>query len=459
METFELSRLKAFAEQAVGGVVAAIERQDRWRPAWFVQVERDDGSVPVYLRGARPANAAVFPEHRREADVMRVLARHGVAVPQIYGYCEEPACIVMAAIPGTRDMAAAQGREAQSTIINELADTLAAMHRIPPEEFVVAGVEMPKDKADQCLAGVRAYMPHFRRTKRAPEPLLEFAIRWMERHLPAEQRPPALVQYDCGQFHHDGSHLVGLYDFEFSLIGDPMMDLATIAMREVVEPYGVTLPELGRMYERASGAPLDHEAILFYTLQFGTVGAMQFADAVRYPQPGDPHAIYLQWDRGLRRNIVECLCRLSGTPFTEPPCPPDRSDDAVLMTKLADAVAQIPADEGPASSARQMALDLVEVTERVLAAGQQMRLADLEEISTLMGVPCTNLSGAERELEAFVLAAGPEHDDDLIALFSGMESRQESLLAGTRIGLLGRESHLRSYRDDNSEIKGMGAQC
>ena len=42
-----------WVEQQVGGRVVRAERQPRWRPAWFIDIERDGRVVPLYFRGER----------------------------------------------------------------------------------------------------------------------------------------------------------------------------------------------------------------------------------------------------------------------------------------------------------------------------------------------------------------------------------------------------------------------
>src|SRR3546814_4267936 len=46
-------KLVAFVEQVTGGRVTAMRRQPRWRPAWFVVVERDGLLLPIHIRGDR----------------------------------------------------------------------------------------------------------------------------------------------------------------------------------------------------------------------------------------------------------------------------------------------------------------------------------------------------------------------------------------------------------------------
>ena len=59
----------------------AFERQARWRPAWFADLSRDGAVESYYVRGSRGGN---FPEMitlAQEAEVNRVLLKHGVPVP------------------------------------------------------------------------------------------------------------------------------------------------------------------------------------------------------------------------------------------------------------------------------------------------------------------------------------------------------------------------------------------
>src|SRR3546814_2438371 len=83
--------------------------------------------------------------------------------------------------------------------------------------------------------------------------------------------------------------MTGLYDFEFSMIGDPMVDIATMGMRDSIEPLGSPLADLCRHYEEVSGEKVDHDVVTFHVLQFAALGTMQFAGTVAQPVPGDPH--------------------------------------------------------------------------------------------------------------------------------------------------------------------------
>src|SRR3546814_8727197 len=74
-------KLVAFVEQVTGGRVTAMHRQPRWRPAWFVDVERDGLLLPIHIRGDRKSDIMPFPELAREAAIMGGLEEHGIPVP------------------------------------------------------------------------------------------------------------------------------------------------------------------------------------------------------------------------------------------------------------------------------------------------------------------------------------------------------------------------------------------
>ena len=49
--------------RAIGGTVVDIVRQPRWRPTWFVEVERDGTRLSLVLRGDRPDSRALPLRH------------------------------------------------------------------------------------------------------------------------------------------------------------------------------------------------------------------------------------------------------------------------------------------------------------------------------------------------------------------------------------------------------------
>ena len=432
-----VNRLKAFVESITGGRIVRLEQQVRWRPSWFADVEVDGTIVPLHLRGDRAGDVAIFPDLKREADVMEVLGANGVPVPRIHGYCQDPPCIVMDTLAGTRDVFAATGSDEQRKAIGRaLMQGLARMHSLPIEPFAAIGVQVPETPEDIALVGLRSYMPLYRRTKSKPEPLLEFAIRWLERNYPRHRKRASFVQFDCGQFLVEDGRMTGFYDFEFSQISDSHVDLATLAMRDSVEPMGRPLPELMRYYEEASGEAVDHDVVQYYVATFSTLGAMQFAGTVASPRPGDPHAVYLSWDPSLRKGILLALARLMKVTVPAPePAAEGPGRFTALVAALADTISQINGKEPIDDQTRTHALELVDWLDQVNRFGEEWHARDLADINTYLGTTFAAIGAAEAALERHVMGAPADEDAALFTLLATLECRRHATFAAAKLSV------------------------
>jgi aminoglycoside phosphotransferase (APT) family kinase protein len=106
-ELTDEQKLRVCIEDLTGGRVNSMRRQVRWRPAWFVEVAQGDETLQIYVRGDRKSDILPFPELRREAEILKVLERHGIPVPHVYGMCDDPVAIIMQSVAGTRDVSQA----------------------------------------------------------------------------------------------------------------------------------------------------------------------------------------------------------------------------------------------------------------------------------------------------------------------------------------------------------------
>ena len=441
------AKLRAFVETLTGGTVTRMVRQVRWRPAWFVDVQTAQGLVHLHLRGDREGDVAIFPELKREADVIEVLGQQGLKVPRIHGYCSDPPCIVMDALPGTRDMAQAASDAERGAIAREYMAQVAAMHRLPLEPFVARGLHAPQGAEAIALVGLAAYLPLYRRTRSRPEPMLEFVIGWLRRNVPRHRTRAAFIQFDSGQFLFEHGRVTGLYDFEFSVIGDPMVDLATMRMRDSIEPLGDDMRALFRHYEACAGEPIDDAVVDYHTLMFATLGTMQFTGTVGKPTPGDPHAVYLEFDLALRQVMLHAMSGLMGETLTAPAPASERSgDDAALIAKLADTVARIETASPLEAARKDSAAQLIEWLSRGDALGAEQRRRDLADVSALLGRPFDEWQEAEAALETHVLRAGPDEDARLLQLFAALEGRRLQVYGPTRIGHSAMHVHLPPIR-------------
>lgn len=429
-----VERITHFVEKLTGGKVVGLERLVRWRPSWFADVAIDGAVARLHLRGDRGGDVSIFPDLKREADVIDILHQHGLPVPQIHGYLADPPCIVMEAIAGTRDFSALDDAT-KSVIGQDYMQAVAAMHRLPTEPFVAAGLHRPEGAEAIALAGLDAYMPHYQRTKSRPEPLLAFVIGWLRRNVPRHRTQASFIQFDSGQYLVDQGVMTKLYDFEFSMIGDPLVDIATMGMRNSYEPLGAPLPELVRYYEEATGEPVDHDVVLFHVLQFSLLGTMQFAGTVGVPKAGDPHSVYLMFDLALRRSILLALSALSGVALPDlPPLAEQRGDNSPLMAKIADTLAGVPVSDEGAQMQKTQVAELIEWAQRADAHGADIVARNIADVSALLGESFDDWDAAAAALEGYVSAAEPEQDAALIRLLGTIEGRRLQLFGPTALG-------------------------
>lgn len=420
----EEDRLTAFVEQLTGGAVVKVKRLARWRPAWFVDVQQDEGLLRLHVRGDRRSDVLPFPSLEREAGILRVLEAGGVPVPHVHGMCPDPLAIVMDAVPGIRDVTHC-AEPARVAIAEEHMALLVRMHGLDIAPFVALGIEEPRTPERIGLGMLEAYLPLYERTKAGPEPLIEFAIAWVRRNVPRHRTRIAFVHWDAGQFLHDGERITALYDFETCLIGDPLMDLAALRLRDPAEPLGADLTHLFRHYEAVSGEPLDLAALRFHTVVFALVGVMALAGPMSAPQAGSPHLEYLWWDLMQRRALVWALAECTEVAVAPLPAPvPAPTPAAPMLHMLEDALAQLGPATGYDRYQQQAAIVLARCLTRYDEVGPGVAQQDLKEIGALLGRELPERRTADRALEEHVSRIGAGGDAALVTLFVRQVERQ-----------------------------------
>lgn len=428
-------KLRACVERLTGGKVVAMERQIRWRPAWFVDVDRDGEILHIHIRGDRQSDVLPFPELKREADIIEVLEEHGIPVPHIYGMCQDPVAIVMETVPGTRDVSTAASDEERRSIARQYIDAIAHMHHLPLDAFAAHGIDIPQGAESIALAGLNAYMPLYNRHKKKAEPLIEFAIRWLRTNVPAHRTKPSFIAFDAGQFLFENGKITCLYDFEFAMVGDALTDLATMAMRQSVEPMGDEIGPLCQYYAEVVGEPLDIKAMRYHHALFATVACMQFVGSTGNPQPGEPHDVYTEWDLALRRSLINIMAENLGVTLEKPAeVVAPASVNTALMDMLTDTVNQIGAADEVQEARKSAALRLTEYAARVDQYGPELQRLTCEDAKAILGKRYDDPAQLQEQLEAFVRSADPKHNEKLMRFFANQVERQVQVYGDTAIG-------------------------
>jgi aminoglycoside phosphotransferase (APT) family kinase protein len=424
-------KVRAWLETELGPV-EALERQDRWRAAWFAEVRRDGAFGRYYIRGQRGGRFRELITLRQEADVNRILGAHGVPVPTVHGMIDDPTAIVMECLPGRTNLATAVDDVERDSVLDQYIAAMQLMHTIDVEEFGALGLPVPADNRGAALNMYARGERNFRDAKAVPSPLIEFAWRWLQRNVPTGRDRRALIQADSAQFLFENGTLTGLLDFEAAYVGDPVAEFAAMRSRDCQEPLG-DIGRIARKYEAVTGDCIDRHAVEFHTAGWSLMTPFQWEDSVRNPQPGDTWLEYFTWLVGCGRWALEAIAQVVGAPLPVLARPVEGSSSywhgsyANLMSLLDEWPVTTNFERFRGDSARAVA----RFAEHVHAFGAGLEAAAVEEISEIVGVRQPDLAAAEAALEAFVLSAPPDLDVTLVQYFHRWSQRQQFLIDGT----------------------------
>src|SRR5690606_5477642 len=299
-------KIIGWIETNIGGKVCNVQRQARWRPIYFVDVDMGAGeTLKLCVRGERADVPLVFPL-KHEMLVQKLMYEHGIRVPKVYGWSDNPCCYIMERVEGVPHFEGVS-LEQRRAVMRDYMKLLADLHKLPVQPFKDAGVLHAENPAEAHLYGAQRFEQHiYRQTKKRPDPFLEFVLGWIRRHPPKTACREALITWDSGQFHQQDGQLVAMIDVELGHIGDPMMDLAAFRMRDTVLGFG-DFNELYAWYEEFSGQPVDMDAIKYHHLFFTLTNALSFHTALAAPNLQSDYMTNLQWVNETNRFALEAL--------------------------------------------------------------------------------------------------------------------------------------------------------
>ncbi len=306
-------------EVELGAEVLGVERFPRGRQAWWLDLRTADGQVARWMLKGRRAPASVIARSRllsdfgpaREAAAMRAVAATGVPVPRVGGFDAVSGSLLVQQIPGSALLQRLPLDERRA-VIRDYARQLGALHATPPSQLAIDPViPEPADSAEMVLSGwlrsAQADALTARDRLRHPEPLLDLLVGWLHAH-----RPPGrglaqlrLLHGDAGvnNFLFAGGRITALIDWELSFLGDPMSDLGNARYREALYPTD-TFADLVAEYEAATGQPVDHYAISYYTALASVVLSLGMLANVHHPRAGQPEVVARIWQDALARCVA-----------------------------------------------------------------------------------------------------------------------------------------------------------
>jgi aminoglycoside phosphotransferase (APT) family kinase protein len=240
---------------------------------------RFSGRHALVLRTDAETGVAASLGRIEEFAVQKAAFATGVRVAEPLWVCADPDVIgrpffVMRRVAGT-----AQGREITTdpalephlpAVAARLGRELALIQTIRPPRPDLAF--LPHLDARRHIASFRTYLDRHPN----PRPVLEWAIRWLETHIP-EKLPPVLCHRDFRTGNYmlartpQGAELTAILDWEFAGWGDPDEDIGWFCCKgwrfaRLDREAGGIAPRHAfyRAYEAASGRRLDPERVRFW---------------------------------------------------------------------------------------------------------------------------------------------------------------------------------------------------
>jgi len=447
---------------AVGGRVVSAQRQARWRPVFWIEVERAGGEgVPVCFRGARTEQGQANTI-RHEYDCLRVLEKHGIPVPKIYGYCAKPEGVIMQKAPGRPDLATADSPEAFESVRDQFIETLARIHSLPTDDFEAFGLERLTTPRDLALGDSAAGIAHFRARKPRPDPVIEFLIDWCERHVPQGRSECCFVTGDSGQFIFEEGRLTAMLDMELAYLGDPLADLGGLFCRDLTEKMGDLEVAIAR-YEQAIGRPVDRRVVLYHAIRFALTTPLGTGPLLARPNVAVEYVQYWTWYLVYSRSALELIAYLESSGLEsngresaglESSAPESADHEAIdladpelptetlspyavahdsLQAKFAAFETSSEFQAYEADSLRRLALFLRQGDRY----GADLLAKDLDDAAKLLGHRPPTWQARDEALSELVRSQRGERDAELIAYLVRRLKREEAILAPAQRDLVG----------------------
>ena len=209
--------------------------------------------------------------HSSEAALIEAARAKGVTAPEVVAVLEEAdglgSGFVMRALPGTADPKVILGCDDPVGLLREAARDLARIHSLRQAD-VPEGVPVMDYRA--AIADLKQQFMD----AGGDRPIIALGLRWLEDNCPQEVEPVLNHgDYRMGNLLVEGSHLIGVLDWEIAHFGDPHEDLAFGCMA-VWRFARYDRPALGlgsiadycAAYEAESGTKVDPDRFRFWTI-------------------------------------------------------------------------------------------------------------------------------------------------------------------------------------------------
>ncbi|MET0362733.1 MAG: phosphotransferase [Sphingobium sp.] len=410
---------RVLEEEMPGLTILSMDRQTRWRPQWFMDVEWKGERTKLVLRGDRiQEKEQPLPDEMR---FQQLLHERGIPVPAVYHWSDRLYAYVMEFIPGRHPLIG-ETAEDRDQVVRDYIEALAKLHKLDPQPFLDAGV--------RTMTNTPVQIEEYRKHKTRPYPFMEFGIGWMERHPWRNPDARSPIVSDSGQFHHENGRMKSIIDLEFGGLGDPLEDLVVWRMRDTLIDFG-DFRKIYAYYEELTGDKVDVERAKRAHIMGCFGNELMFGNAVRDPMPETDVMTYMQWDSETSLMATEALAEYyeMDLPTVDIPEPRDLQTEAT-WAHLTGLLGRLRPDEAYLGEEIRRGFRAVRHLHRVAEIGDQLWADNIEDIHKITGTLYPDWRSAEAGLEEFVLADAAEgrFDRELVWLFHRLQLRTHMMM-------------------------------
>ena len=169
------------------------------------------------------------------------------------------------------------------------------------------------DPRERNVALVAIAETMFRDYRSGPEPILADALGWLRENVPQGSETVIVHgDYRTGNLVFRDDQIAAILDWEFSLLGDPMRDVAWVLASSnridcALASYLIDPERFVRMYEAQSGRRVDWPAVRFWQLYyqvFNAVGWMHAEHRIRTGATRDLRMLRWSYTLPVMRSLV-----------------------------------------------------------------------------------------------------------------------------------------------------------
>jgi aminoglycoside phosphotransferase (APT) family kinase protein len=372
-----------------------------------------------------------------EASAIAALAgvdaqRGGMKVPRVIAYDADLKVMLTSLVEGEASFNLLKTDVEREQVAFDFMRQLAMLHNEDVTKLPLQGFPA----IDSLSAYLRTRIESLARkhAENPEDPLLVFALRWMLDHMPGDPARVVLVHGDAGPanfLYHEGK-VTAVLDWEMTHLGDPMEDLAWIAIRNLFQSF-VELPKCFAAYESAGGAKVDLQRVRWYrTYALMTLTVDGYWDRYYATTPyGGMLGNNLLYGTSHRRALIDGIAEHAGVktpPLALPDCPPSVNDRTfnIVLEDIRDMVPRI--DDQPTQVKLKATARVVKFWQNSARYGAAFDAMQLQEINGALRQQYATLADAK---VAFCNAIRARDLDDraIIDLLQHQVQREVAIMA------------------------------